>query len=62
MNSGTIFGTGNGLLQEEVRDEVRARARKKKKLLWELCLAVEVAREDIALKYRHYLLTKGFPP
>ena len=49
MTAGTIFGTGNGLLQDEVRDEVRAReqrklsklnanVRKKKKLLWELCL------------------------
>jgi len=73
MTAGTIFGTGNGLLQEEVRDEVRAReqrklsklnanVRKKKKSLWKLCLEVESAREDTALKYRDYLLTKGFPP
>jgi hypothetical protein len=29
MTAGTIFGTGNGLLQEEVRDEVRAREQRK---------------------------------
>ena len=59
MTAGVVFGTGNGMLQEEVRDEVRARelrkastlnaaARKKKKDLWELSLEVESTRLGFA--------------
>jgi len=70
MTSGTIFAKGNGLLQEEARDEIRRRAqlktsklnaaaRKKKKALWELYLEVENVRDRIAVKHRSYLRDKG---
>ena len=56
MTAGTVFGTGNGMLQEEVRDEIRRREQRKKskldaaqrkqrKKLWNLCLEVEQVRE-----------------
>ena len=71
MTAGVVFGTGNGMLQEEVRDEVRARelrkasklnaaARKKKKDLWELSLEVESTRLAIAEKHEDYFRTGGF--
>ena len=59
------------MLQEEVRDEVRARklrkeaklnaaARKKKKALWELSLEVEATRLAIAEKHEDYFRARGF--
>ena len=71
LSANVVFGTGNGLLQEEVRDEVirreqtrkdrlDAKERKKKKARWELYLDVERVRGEIATKFAEYFRSKGF--
>ena len=70
MTAGTVFGTGNGMLQEEVRDEIRRREQRKKskldaaqrkqrKKLWNLCLEVEQVREFIHVRHRDHFRSKG---
>jgi hypothetical protein len=70
MNTGAIFGTGDGLLQTEARDEIRRREeqkksmlsaaeQKKKKTAWDLYCAVEEVRDGIAAKHCAFFRGKG---
>lgn len=70
MGTGAIFGTGDGLLQGEARDEIRRRedqkksklsaaVQKKKKELWNLSCAVDKIRDGIAVTYCAFFREKG---